>query len=201
MNPNDVSPLSRPDECDAECPDDSLLAAARGGDSRAFDLLVERYQDYLFRLMVRACHHPDDAEEVALEAFARAYEKLAQFEGRSSFVTWLGRIATNLCFRRREKPETPTIPLDEAHEASSDLPSPEQTALQAEMRRILRAAVASLPEPDQSVLRLRDLEELPTAAVAEKTGLTEAAVKSRLHRARRALRERLDREFHISHPL
>jgi len=63
--------------------------------------------------MVRACHHPNDAEEVASEAFARAYERLCQFEGRSSFVTWLGRIATNLCFRRREKAEVPSVSLEE----------------------------------------------------------------------------------------
>ena len=73
-----------------------LVAAAQAGDHEAFDRLVERYQDQIYRLMVRACHHPQDAEEVASEAIVRAYERLRQFEGRSSFATWLGTIATNL---------------------------------------------------------------------------------------------------------
>jgi len=174
-----------------------LIRAAQGGDAAAFDRLVARYQAYLYRLMVRACHHPQDAEEVASEAFLRAYERLGRFEGRSSFVTWLGRIATNLCFRRRERAEPETVPL---HAPSSDLPpapeaSPEQEALRAEMRRRLREAVAALPEPDRTVLRLRDIEDLPAAEVAARLSLTVPAVKARLHRARRALRERLNGYF------
>lgn len=178
-----------------------LIEAARGGDSRAFDLLVERYQEYLFRLMLRACHHPDDAEDVAVAALARAYEKLEQFEGRSSFVSWLGRIATNLCFRSRERAQ-----FDEAanpQEALEVVPEsrrallPEEEALQSEMRRILRAAVDSLPEPDRTILRLRDIEELSAKQTAAETELTESAVKSRLHRARKVLRTRLNRDFGI----
>lgn len=181
-----------------------LVESARAGDAGAFDQLVHRYQTYLYRLMVRACHHPQDAEEVASEAFVRAYERLGQFEGRSSFVTWLGRIATNLCFRRREKAEVPCVSLEEQardeeghpeRTPPSETPSPEQSVLQEEMRRKIRAAVAQLPEPDQTVLRLRDIDELPAAEVAARTGLTIPAVKARLHRARRQLREQLNAYF------
>jgi RNA polymerase sigma-70 factor, ECF subfamily len=181
-----------------------LVAAAQAGDAAAFDRLVEQYQDYIYRLMVRACHHPQDAEEVASEAFLRAYERLRQFEGRSSFVTWLGRIATNLCFRRRERPEVPAVSLEERSREeeghperipASDAPTPEQRALQAEMRRRIRAAIAELPEPDQTVLRLRDIDQLSAAETAAQTGLTVAAVKARLHRARARLRERLNAYF------
>jgi RNA polymerase sigma-70 factor, ECF subfamily len=181
-----------------------LIEAARMGDTRAFDDLVRRYQEYLYRLMVRACHHPQDAEDVASEAFARAYERLCQFEGRSSFVTWLGRIATNLCFRRRERAELPSESLEamalaeegrpERTPASSE-PTPEQQALQAEMRRFIRAAIAELAEPDQTVLRLRDIEQLTAVEVGARTGLTVPAVKARLHRARHQLRDRLNRYF------
>jgi RNA polymerase sigma-70 factor (ECF subfamily) len=153
--------------------------------------------------MVRACHHPDDAEEVAVEAFARAYEKLQQFEGRSSFVSWLGRIATNLCFRRREKMEVPSVSLEEgsgeADGHSDKIPAaeitPEQQAIQAEMRRVIHAAIAKIPEPDQTVLRLRDIEELAAAEVSRRTGLTVPAVKARLHRARARLRQQLNSYF------
>lgn len=181
-----------------------LIHAAQAGDDAAFNHLVEQYQESLYRLMVRACHHPDDAEEVASEAFVRAYERLCQFEGRSSFVTWLGRIATNLCFRRREKAEVPTESLEERMHREegrpertppAPTPTPEQSALQGEMKRKIRAAVAELPEPDQTVLRLRDIEQFSAAETAEKTGLTVAAVKARLHRARARLRERLNTYF------
>ncbi|MCC2671384.1 MAG: polymerase sigma factor, sigma-70 family [Armatimonadetes bacterium] len=179
----------------------ALIHAAQHGDSAAFDHLVRQYQSYLYRLMVRACHHPQDAEEVASEAFARAYARLGQFEGRSSFVSWLGRIATNLCFRRRERVELPSVSLEEeAREEAghrdrtppASTPTPEQSALQAEMRRMIRAAVAELPEPEQTVLRLRDIEQYSAAETAERTGLTIPAVKARLHRARGRLRERLN---------
>lgn len=181
-----------------------LITAAQAGDAAAFDNLVKHYQAYLYRLMVRACHHPDDAEEVAAEAFLRAYQRLCQFEGRSSFVTWLGRIATNLCFRRREKAEVPTESLEQRLDPEAGLPprtppepgpTPEQRAIQAEMRAKIRAAVAELPEPDQTVLRLRDIEQCSAAETAEKTGLTVAAVKARLHRARARLRARLNAYF------
>ncbi len=177
--------------------DDRLIEAAQEGDSAAFDVLVNRYQEQVYRLMVRACHHPDDAEEVALAAFGRAYEKLEQFEGRSSFVSWLGRIATNLCFRRRQKKEFEIVPLDEANEPT-DEDSPERQAVRREMHRIVREAVAALPEPDQSVLRLRDIEELSTERTAQKIGLSESAVKSRLHRARKTLRTQLNHDFGLS---
>lgn len=184
--------------------EEQLVEAAQRGDTAAFDLLVRRYQEYLYRLMVRACHHPQDAEEVASEAFARAYERLSQFEGRSSFVTWLGRIATNLCFRRREKAELPSVSLEERAREEEGRPdrtppaagsTPEQRALQEEMKRKIRAAVAELPEPDQTVLRLRDIEQLSAAETAERTGLTVPAVKARVHRARHRLRERLNDYF------
>lgn len=181
-----------------------LVQAAQAGDSSAFDRLVDEYQAYLYRLMVRACHHPQDAEEVASEAFVRAYQRLSQFEGRSSFVTWLGRIATNLCFRRRQKAELPSVSLEDqareeqghpGHVPPAGGPTPEQQALQEEMKCKIRTAVAELPEPDQTVLRLRDIEQCSTAETAGRTGLTEAAVKARLHRARARLRQHLNAYF------
>lgn len=183
-------------------PEDDLIAAAKAGSERAFTQLVETYQDYLYRLMVRACHHPQDAEEVASAAFARAHERLAQFEGRSRFVSWVATIATRLCFRRREKRELPAVSL-EATDADGEAlplpaatdPTPEQEALRREAHDQVMAAVAELPEPGRTVLALRDIEALSTAEVVRQTGLSEGAVKSQLHRARVQLRERLNRCF------
>jgi RNA polymerase sigma-70 factor (ECF subfamily) len=154
--------------------------------------------------MVRACHHPQDAEEVASEAFLRAYQRLHQFENRSSFVTWLGRIATNLCFRRRERAELPSVSLEEQAREEEGYPDrtpaaaepgPEQRALKEEMKRQIRGAIAELPEPDQTVLRLRDIEQLSTAEVSARMGLSIPAVKARLRGARGRLRERLNYYF------
>jgi RNA polymerase sigma-70 factor (ECF subfamily) len=184
--------------------DRELVRAAQAGDTSAFDRLVHEYQGYLYRLMVRACHHPQDAEDVASEAFVRAYERLAQFEGRSSFVTWLGRIATNLCFRRMERAQLPSVSLEDyargehghpERAPASEEPAPEQRAMQAEMKRMIRAAVAELPEPDQTVFRLRDIDQLPAAEVSARTGLTVPAVKARLHRSRARLRQSLNAYF------
>lgn len=186
-----------------------LIKAAQAGDNGAFDKIVRHYQDYLYRLMVRACHHPQDAEEVASEAFARAYEKLRQFEGRSSFMAWLSRIATNLCIRRREKTEIPTLSLETLAGESpghpdqtpaTGNPGPEARLIQGEIKQIIYSALAKIPEPDRTVLRLRDIEELSASAVSEQTGLTVPAVKSRLHRARTVLRAQLNEYFEVESP-
>lgn len=177
-----------------------LVSAAQAGDAEAFNRLVHRYQDHLYRLMVRACHHPQDAEEVASAAFLRAYERLSQFENRSSFVQWLGRIGVNLCFRRRARHQVATVPLggtrggeQEAEQSlEADEPSPEEAALRLEMKQKIQSAISALPEPDQTVLRLRDIEQLTAQEVSARTGLTVPAVKARLHRARLRLRERLN---------
>ena len=179
--------------------EDDLVQDAQRGDEQAFDELVRRHQDSLYRLMARVCCNVENAEEVAVDAFARAYVKLEQFEGRSSFVTWVGHIARNLCFRRREKMQVPTISLDEREGAGEILPaadaSPEADALKAELRRIVHAAIDDLPEMDRRVLQLRDIEMLPAAEVSAQLGISVAAVKSRLHRARRALRVNLNGYF------
>jgi len=202
--PASLLPATAPSR--AQRSEQELIEAAQAGDNTAFDNLVRQYQDYLYRLMVRACHHPQDAEEVASEAFARAYERLCQFEGRSSFVTWLARIATNLCFRRREKAEIPSVSLEEmGREApghpdqtpAADTPGPEAHLIQSEVKQLIYAALSKIPEPDQTVLRLRDIEELSAIEVSEQTGLTVPAVKSRLHRARKTLREALNNYFQV----
>jgi RNA polymerase sigma-70 factor (ECF subfamily) len=204
--PGSIKTILRPLQPHRKHTEKDLIAAAQAGDDTAYDRLVLHYQDYLYRLMVRACHHPQDAEEVAVEAFARAYERLCQFEGRSSFVTWLSRIANNLCLRRREKAALPSVSLEEmSGEASGHRDgtpaavgsTPEEHLIKDEVKRAIYDALARLPEPDQTVLRLRDIEELSANEVSERTGLTVAAVKSRLHRARKTLRERLNEYFAV----
>jgi RNA polymerase sigma-70 factor, ECF subfamily len=183
-----------------------LVAAAKQGDSGAFEELVSRYEDKIFRLTNNITHNHEDAEDAMQEAFLKAYSHLDSFQGDSRFYTWLVRIAANEALMRLRKRRPNQVSIDEPIErdGETDLipreiedwrPSPETTYGDAEMRKILAAAIEKL-EPDyRVVLVLRDLEELSTQETAETLGLTETAVKSRLLRARLKLRDRLNKHF------
>jgi RNA polymerase sigma-70 factor (ECF subfamily) len=185
-----------------------LIRAAQQGDSRAFDRLIHRYQAQIYRAMTRACANPDLAADVLQEAMIRAFRVLPQFRGDASFATWLFRIARNLCVRKQQQMTAhPTIsldqPLGEDEEAESLLrhmidpaaKNPQQIVLDEEIRQKVREAVDKLPANLREVLILRDMEDLSNQETAERTGLTVAAVKARLHRARALLREHLEEYF------
>lgn len=188
--------------------DGHLIRAAQQGDSRAFDRLVHRYQAQVYRAMTRACANPDLAEDVLQEAMIRAFRALPQFRGDASFATWLFRIARNLCTRKRQQLTAhPTIsldqPLGENEDADtlirqlsdSEAENPLQVVLNDEIRRKVRHAVDKLPPNLREVLVLRDIEDLSNEETAKRTGLTVAAVKARLHRARSLLRQQLEEYF------
>ena len=183
-----------------------LVASARAGDAAAFEELVARYEDKIFRLTSNITGNREDAEDAMQEAFLKAYSHLDTFQGDSRFYTWLVRIAANEALMRLRKRRPGQFSLDEPVETEneSDLlpreledwrPSPEKEYGDAEMRKILAEVIEKL-EPDyRVVLILRDLEELSTQETAETLGLSVTAVKSRLLRARLKLREKLDRYF------
>lgn len=185
-----------------------LIRAAQQGDNRAFDRLVHRYQSQVYRAMTRACANPDLAEDVLQEAMIRAFRALPKFRGDSSFATWLYRIARNLCVRKQQQAQAhPTISLDhpitneeDANTLMTQLvdvfaENPQQVVLEDEIRQKVREAVDRLPANLREVLILRDIEDLSNQETAKRTGLTVAAVKSRLHRARALLREQLEDYF------
>ncbi len=188
--------------------DRHLIRAAQQGDSRAFDRLVHRYQAQVYRAMTRACANPDLAADVLQEAMIRAYRALPQFRGDASFATWLYRIARNLCVRKQQQQLAhPTISLDQPLNEEEDAETlmrqmvdfaaqnPQQVVLDEEIRQKVREAVDRLPPNLREVLVLRDIEDLSNQETAERTGLTVAAVKARLHRARALLREQLEEYF------
>lgn len=185
-----------------------LIRAAQQGDSRAFDRLIHRYQGQIYRAMTRACANPDLAQDVLQEAMIRAFRALPQFRGDASFATWLFRIAKNLCVRKQQQMLAhPTIsldqPLGEEEDAESLLrqmidhtaQNPQQVVLDEEIRQKVREAVDKLPPNLREILILRDMEDLSNQETAQRTGLTVAAVKARLHRARALLREHLEEYF------
>jgi len=184
-----------------------LVAAAKNGDAAAFEELVNRYENKIFRLTSNITGNHEDAEDAMQDAFLKAYAHLNNFQGDSRFYTWLVRIAANEALMRLRKRRPGQISLDEPIEGDGDLipreledwkPNPEREYAESEMQKILADVIEKL-EPDyRIVLVLRDLEELSTLETAEALGISETAVKSRLLRARLKLRDRLHRYFRRS---
>ncbi len=176
-----------------------LVRSARGGDQDAFEELVRRHADRLYAVVLRFVADADEAEEVTQEAFLRAWRSIGRFEGKSRFFTWLYRIGINEAKRRAERrPPAGVVssiedsPIDDAPDWSE---SPELRAEQTDVRGVLEHSVRSLPLDYRAPLVLRDVEGLSTREAAEVMGLGEAAFKSRLHRARLAVRRSLDEYF------
>ena len=181
----------------------ALVARAQAGDREAFEQLVRRHADRVYAVARRLGLPSDAAEEVTQEAFLRAWRGIASFRGDARFFTWLYRIAVNEAKRRLEREPARTLVRsldDEVAVQPPDMREEPYTRLAyAELRQALAAAVLALPLKYRAPLILRDVKGLSTADAAAVLGLGEAALKSRLHRARAAIRgalqERLGHEL------
>lgn len=181
------------------------LDALRSGDPQALAALFEAYADRIYRLALSLLRDPAAAEDIVQETFVSAMTHLDRFEGRSSLGTWLYRVGYNASLdwlrRRRSEPLPPDEPDDETE--AVPLPrslvewtlTPESRQAEGEIAAELDRAIGGLPESLRVVFLLRDVDELSTQETAEALGLTEGAVKVRLHRARLALREKLAEYF------
>jgi RNA polymerase sigma-70 factor (ECF subfamily) len=182
-----------------------LLHRLQAGDPLAFAQLVEENQNQIYNLALRMLNNPQEAEDVLQETFLSAFKALPGFEGRSSLSTWLYRIASNASLMRLRKKQPDTVSVDEplTLEEGDMVPRqlvdwsgiPEEILLSGESRQVMDAAVAELPESLRVVFILRDIEGLSTQETGEVVGLSEGAVKTRLHRARLQLREMLSAYF------
>jgi RNA polymerase sigma-70 factor (ECF subfamily) len=184
--------------------DEDLVRVAQGGDTRAFDELVKRYQDKVYRLSFKILRHEDDAAEALQDAFLSAFRGLTKFKVESTFSTWLYRIATNASLMKYRKRRDNIVSLDQSQSTNEDaepmqIPDwtqqPVKDLLNSETREIMQEGIDRLPEDLRTVFVLRDVQGLSNAEVAAILELSVAAVKSRLHRARLQLRERLNRYF------
>jgi RNA polymerase sigma-70 factor (ECF subfamily) len=179
--------------------DAELLAAARQGDAVALEALLVRYQPHLYRFGLRMCGNEEDAGDVAQESLIAMARSLRDFRGDSSVSSWLYTIARRFCIKKRRRSrfaparedslDAPGI--DAAGRLADPAPSPEQTATSRELQRALARAIDGLEPPQREVLVLRDVEGLSAADVAEVLEISVEAVKSRLHRARVAVRQAL----------
>jgi RNA polymerase sigma-70 factor, ECF subfamily len=186
-----------------------LVAAAKRGNAAAFEELVNRYERKIFRLTMNITRNREDAEDAMQDAFLKSYAHLEDFQGESRFYTWLVRIAANEALMRLRKRRPNQISLDEPIEAEEDMmprevedwgPSPEQRFAQTEMQEILSRVIEQLDPEFRIVFVLRDVEELSIEETAKVVGISEAAVKSRLLRARLKLRQKLNRYFRQGQP-
>ncbi|MBI5762334.1 MAG: sigma-70 family RNA polymerase sigma factor [Planctomycetes bacterium] len=170
-----------------------LLACSRAGDTAAFGRLVELYADRVVTVCARMVRDRGVAEDLAQEAFVKAWQSLASFDGRSAFYTWLYRIAMNLCLSERRRPRRVVNMADEGlanrRESGEALPG-DAAELKEEHARVL-TALAELDEEHRAVVVLRDVQGLDYEEIAGILGVPRGTVKSRLHRGRMELRERL----------
>ena len=176
-----------------------LVERSQAGDRLAFEELVRCHADRLYAVVMRFVADADEAEEITQETFLRAWRSIKSFELRSQFFTWLYRIGINEAKRRAERrPPTGTVssiednPVEDAPDWSG---APEFRSQQGQLRRVLEDAIRALPIAYRAPLILRDVEGLTTQEAADVMQLSEAAFKSRLHRARLAVRRAVDEYY------
>jgi RNA polymerase sigma-70 factor, ECF subfamily len=185
-----------------ESQDDELVRLAQGGNNSAFAELIERHQTTCKRLAISILRDFHNAEDEVQNAFWKAYEHLDQFNQDAKFSTWLSRIVVNQCLMRLRKDRRARfLYLDEgvANEevARLELPdlarNPEQVTGQAELAEVLQCEIGRIPPLLREVFLLREVEQLPMPDVAKRLGISVAAAKSRLLRARLELRTKLSK--------
>ena len=207
-----TAPVARAAGPVGEVADEALVERVRAKDEAAFEELVNRYENKLYRLAMRFVRNETDAQEILQDAFLSAWRNLPSFEGRAQFGSWMYRVTVNaalmLLRSRNRHPEVtvddiePTVLNDAVVESGQAMRSnadwsqrPDDQLQSAEMRKHIQTSVDALPDGLRTVFLLRDVEELSTEDTAELLGLSVPAVKTRLHRARLALREAIGHYF------
>jgi RNA polymerase sigma-70 factor (ECF subfamily) len=172
----------------------ALVAAARGGDPEALDALVRATYADAYALAYRLTGNEDDARDVVQETYLRAHRALPRFRGDAQFTTWLYRITVNCAattVHKRRRTQTDLLADDAPVVDRRPQCDPEWRATTAEDRTTVAAALGALPNRLRQVIVLRDIYDLPHRAIADELGISEAAAKVRLHRARRRLKDAL----------
>lgn len=177
-----------------------LLEALRRGERSACTCLFKRFAQRLYALAIRLLGERDDVDDVVQESFIQACRHIDAFEGKSSLGTWLYRITYNTALMYHRHKASPVVPLQEPSDEDpsaygellvDETTMPDQAMLTAELQDTLRRAINALPPSLRSALILRAIEGMSTKEAAQRLGIEEAALKVRLHRARRQLRQHL----------
>jgi len=181
--------------------DRQLVARAQGGDKQAFELLVEKYQRKLARLLSRFIRDPAEVEDVTQEAFIKAYRALPAFRGDSAFYTWLYRIGINtaknyLMAMGRRAPTSTEVEAEEAEgfeegEQLRDINTPESVLLSNEIAETVNSTIEGLPEELRRAIQMREIEGMSYEDIAQAMNCPIGTVRSRIFRAREAIAEQL----------
>lgn len=184
----------------------NLVERAKSGDQSAFRAIMEQNNQRLYRVARAVMKDDTEAEDVVQETYLRAFFNLSKFRGESSLTTWLTRIALNEALGRKRKQRAMVTleTVETAQQTSAQIiqfpamnteTDPERSAAQNEIQRLLERAMDALPEPFRVVFVMRDVEEMSIEETAFHLGIRPQTVKTRLHRARRLLRQSLDGEL------
>jgi RNA polymerase sigma-70 factor, ECF subfamily len=182
--------------------DEEVATKVLDGETELFEIIMRRHNRRLFRVTRSILRNDAESEDVVQDAYVRAYAHLGSFEGRSKFATWLTRIAVHEALSRKRR-DCRTGPMevevlaegDPRHFSEQTTRSPEQQAIDGQLRDLIETAIDRLPLHYRTVFVLRDVQGMDTAETAESLGIQEQAVKTRLHRARKVLKGLL--EFHV----
>lgn len=181
----------------SELKDEEVVARVLSGETALFEILMRRYNQRLYRVSRVILRDDSEAEDVMQDAYVRAYEHLNQFAGKAAFATWLTRIAIHEALARKRRrgrlEELDALPMNGESMSimKSPAPNPEDATATAQARDLLEEAIEKLPENYRTVVVLREVEEMSVADTASSLGVTEAVVKTRLHRAHAMLRKEL----------
>jgi len=184
--------------------DQQLVEKVKKGDSRAFDLLVLKYQHKIFGLISRYIRDADEVQDVAQEAFIKAYNALPRFRGDSAFYTWLYRIAINTAknhlVSRSRRPPGQDVEIDDAEYyegggALRDIENPENALFGAELKAVVENAIATLPDDLRTAVTLREFDGLSYEDIADVMECPVGTVRSRIFRAREAIDEQVTRQL------
>jgi RNA polymerase sigma-70 factor (ECF subfamily) len=180
----------------AELSDQAIVDRVRAGDTAVYEILVRRHNQRLYRTIRAILRSDRDVEDVMQQAYVDAYLHLDQFRGQAQFATWLTRIAVNRAIRaghgdRRLDLVSNDVDLALAHTPAAGL-DPERSMYGHELKDVLQAVIDELPDPFRVVFVLREVEGLSTADTAASLSINEDTVKTRLHRAKRLLRDRIE---------
>lgn len=182
--------------------DRELIERVKSGESQCFSELVLRYERPVFQSVFAFLGNRQEAEDVTQDVFVTAFRKIASFEYRASFLTWLRRIAYNQCIDARRKTKsrrTIAVDFDLEPQQVSNSPSPESVAQNNELLRNVRSTIDALAEEQRSIIILRDIDGLDYAEIASLLDIPIGTVRSRLHRARCELRDMMEKRGLASH--
>lgn len=197
MNDDERAEVRRSEAASAAPDDVDVVARAQAGDAAMFETLMRRHNRRVYRAIRSILSDEADVEDAMQEAYVSAFQHLDQFQGSSSFATWMVRIAINAALARVRAQRRLRLVPDEASALEGGVMSaqawehPERRARAHEAQRLLERAVDALPEMYRTVFVLREVEQMDTGETAAALGVSEDVVKTRLHRARAALREQL----------